>query len=218
MAALWIRGAFHDAGTYDPSAANPGGADNSVNYFLTASENGGLPGSITSDFVSGNALSKADIIQLGGQVTVTHCGGPNIPFYAGRKDATAATAQTPVGRLPEFSDSFATNLAVMKRMKFTDEEIVAIVTGSHSMGGAHKKGSGVINEAEAVFDMTPGIFDNGKPINKTSLSARFSDTALSHLIASWQTALYTDHLFKDSLMTRMLSSPCTFRRTSRCLT
>lgn len=74
MAALWIRAAFHDAGTYDPTDLS-GGADASVAHYRDAPENAGLDGSLGSKFLPNLnvKLSSADAIQLAAVVAITHC-------------------------------------------------------------------------------------------------------------------------------------------------
>jgi catalase (peroxidase I) len=80
-------------------------------------------------------LSAADALALGGAVTVRHCGGPSISYAPGRVDVTTLSGATsPQGLLPVSTDSFAANMAKMRRMGLTDIEIVALVTGSHTMG------------------------------------------------------------------------------------
>jgi catalase (peroxidase I) len=80
-------------------------------------------------------FSAADALSLGGAVTVRHCGGPSIDWAPGRIDVTSlASATSPDGLLPDAADSFAVSIAKMRRMGLTDIQIVALSTGSHSMG------------------------------------------------------------------------------------
>ena len=85
MAALWIRSVFHDAGTFDPTGNPQGGLDGSSVQFLNTTENAGLAEAMVTRF-SPNLkvnMSVADLIAIGGLVSVTHCGGPTIPFQPG---------------------------------------------------------------------------------------------------------------------------------------
>jgi catalase (peroxidase I) len=134
MAALWIRAAFHDGGTFAPGTANPGGLDSSVLSFLNVSENAGLADSMATNFVRDPniTMTKADKIALGAQVAVTHCGGPSMPFRSGRKDAVVPVS--PVGRLPSGNDTLESTRKIFQRMGWTNEDIVVLVTGSHTMG------------------------------------------------------------------------------------
>jgi L-ascorbate peroxidase len=158
MAAMWIRAAFHDAGTWDGSS---GGADNSLLSFLNEEENAGLSPSIAPKFMQNSAvqMTKADMIALAGQISVTHCGGPSMPFRAGRVDTTLPTS--PLNRIPLGNSSLAAFKPRLAAMGWTDEDLVVLVTGSHTMGGIHGKNSPSLTSKPFVpFDDTPGIFDN----------------------------------------------------------
>ncbi|KAI8903030.1 heme peroxidase [Gorgonomyces haynaldii] len=150
LAALWIRAAFHDN-------IAPG----SLPLFLQDPANLGIGDSIVTKFVSQKAfnLSRSDVIALAGQLTVAHCGGPNIAFSAGRLDATPIA---PGAFLPDDAlDSYQTMKHKLVRMGFSNEDIVVLVMGSHSMGGAHRRISPHATKKDfQPFDDTPGIFDN----------------------------------------------------------
>jgi hypothetical protein len=104
-------------------------------------------------------MSKADMIALAGQVSITHCGGLNFPFRAGRQDASTHTS--PVGRLPSGNIRLPEARPIFERMGWNNEDIVVLVTGSHTMGGVHKANSPeVTNQTFVPFDDTAGIFDN----------------------------------------------------------
>ncbi|KAJ3092905.1 hypothetical protein HK102_000881 [Quaeritorhiza haematococci] len=94
-------------------------------------------------------VSMADIINWGGIISIKACGGPDIPFRAGRKDATT---RNPPGLLPKVSTPIPDLLTQFKKLGFTAREFVAITTGAHSIGGRNKKFRG--------FDGTAGRFDN----------------------------------------------------------
>lgn len=132
LAALWIRAVFHDAGTFTASTKT-GGADGSLLTFQHEAINAGLLGSLATSFVGGYVnLSKADTISLAGAVTVTICGGPVISFQAGRIDTVVPTR--PDGLIPEADESFSQIVSKLNRMGLYNEDIVALVTGSHTMG------------------------------------------------------------------------------------
>ena len=68
---------------------------------------------------------------------------------------------SPIGRLPGADEPYASVRTKLNRLGFNNEDIVALVTGSHSMGGVHKAISPTLtNETFVPFDDTPGIFDN----------------------------------------------------------
>ena len=158
IAALWLRAAFHDAGTWNQEFKSAG-ADASLANFLNVPENAGFGNSLAPRFHSVPKFSKADSIALAAQVSVTHCGGPKINFRGGRVDATVPTS--PVGLIPNGTMGLAEVRPIFARMGWTNEDIVALVTGSHSMGGVHTENSPEITKKEFIpFDDTAGIFDN----------------------------------------------------------
>ena len=134
--ALWLRAAFHDAATYDPSKPDSiGGADGSLISMLDQPGHDGINQSIATHFSSsriGSAITQPDQIVLAAMVTVGHCGGPNMTFEAGRK--LNPNPIHPDGRVPVDTDSYSSIKARLRVMKMTDEDIVALVTGSHTLG------------------------------------------------------------------------------------
>ncbi|KAI8893343.1 heme peroxidase [Globomyces pollinis-pini] len=156
FAALWLRAVFHDTGLYDPKAINRYVAG-SLPYFLNETDNFGLNNTLASDNIPKKFFNFSDIdmIILGGQLTVTHCGGPNIPYQSGRLDTKKPVS--PVDRLPhDEKDSFATMKKKLYRLGLNDNDIVTLVAGSHSMGISPH----ATNSSFAAFDKTPGVFDN----------------------------------------------------------
>jgi catalase (peroxidase I) len=93
---------------------------------------------------------------------VTHCGGPSFGFIQYRNDAPP----TPFNGLPQkLPDDNAHTYAQMKQMLrrigFSNVDIVTLVAGSHTLGGAHSVISPhATNKSFAPFDATPGVFDN----------------------------------------------------------
>ncbi|KAJ3079563.1 hypothetical protein HK102_003693 [Quaeritorhiza haematococci] len=150
IAAEWIRASFHDAGTFD---GNSGGADGSLQFELQDAENFGLDGTIS--FFQGTKqrfpdVSMADIIDWGAITSIRACGGPDIPFRAGRVDATSRNregtlAGNPNTPIPEL-------IAAFGRQGLSARDFVALSAGSHSVGGRRFNADG--------FDGTPDRFDN----------------------------------------------------------
>ncbi|KAJ3382941.1 L-ascorbate peroxidase 3 [Entophlyctis sp. JEL0112] len=164
LAALWVRGAFHDVGKYDPSTPQKPVAS-LLPFFVDETENAGIGISVATKFASNVEFhySRADFIALAAQVTVTHCGGPSFDFYGGRTDAPANTtfASLPNALPDDFADSFTTIKQKLYRLGLDDLDIVTLVTGSHSLGGAHGAVSPhITHQTIKPFDTTPGIFDN----------------------------------------------------------
>ncbi|KAJ3404211.1 hypothetical protein CcCBS67573_g05935 [Chytriomyces confervae] len=164
LAALWLRAAFHDVGKYDPK--NPGQPVSGLlpNY-LDQVENAGIAQSIATRFapVVKFNFSRADYIALGAQVSITHCGGPSFDFMMYREDAPH---NTPFASLPhalpdDAVDSYELMKQKLYRLGLSNQEIVLLVTGSHSLGGAHKVTSPhATNKTFQAFDSSPGVFDN----------------------------------------------------------
>ncbi|KAI9333446.1 heme peroxidase, partial [Obelidium mucronatum] len=163
MAALWLRAIFHDAGTFDATDKS-GGLDASLataNETNNAEANGGIGPSLATRFIPArNPITPADMIALGGIVTVATCGGPQVDFRTGR--ASTTVPNDVMGKLPH--DAFQP-LSVIKagflRMGLTALDMLVLTTGSHTLGGAHAGISPKItNAAFLPFDSTPGVFDN----------------------------------------------------------
>jgi hypothetical protein len=158
MAALWLRATFHAAGTWKPGDSIPGGFDDLLVQTVTLKENTGMEESLAHKFTS-EPLSNADKLALGGIVGIQVCGGPQISFATGRKDLRQRTVLT--NRIPSASQSYDTIKNRLREMGWTNEDIVALATGSHTLGGAHQRNSpGITNKEFVPFDDTPGIFDN----------------------------------------------------------
>jgi hypothetical protein len=158
MAALWLRATFHAAGTWKPDDSIKGGFDDLLVQTATLKENTGMEESLAHKYTS-EPLSNADKLALGGIVGVQTCGGPQISFATGRRDNRQRTVLT--SRIPSASQSYDTIKARLREMGWTNEDIVALATGSHTLGGAHQRNSpGITSKDFVPFDDTPGIFDN----------------------------------------------------------
>jgi hypothetical protein len=133
LAALWLRAVFHDMGVIDLSNSTIPSSHGSLPFHLDKVSHSGIGESIATKFVARGNVSRADILSLTGQITVTHCGGPEIPFQFGRIDNPNAFD---LGyRLPDDAhDSYETMIRKLKRLGWGTEDIVALVTGSHSLG------------------------------------------------------------------------------------
>jgi hypothetical protein len=89
-AAEWVRTSFHDMATYD-AATGVGGLDASIQFETDRAENAGDAFNETLlsavNYFTARS-SAADLIALSTVVAVGACGGPKVPFRAGRVDAT----------------------------------------------------------------------------------------------------------------------------------
>ncbi|KAI1052732.1 hypothetical protein LB507_009971 [Fusarium sp. FIESC RH6] len=133
--AEWIRTAFHDAVTHD-KAAGTGGVDGSIFWELARPENKGDAFKNTFSFFSGfhnQRASVADLVALGTVVATGGCGGPQVPFRAGRVDAYKAG---PAG-VPEAHTNLKDTFARFTKAGFTKEDMTALVACGHAVGGVH---------------------------------------------------------------------------------
>ncbi|KAJ3091805.1 hypothetical protein HK100_007098 [Physocladia obscura] len=163
MAALWLRSVFHDAGTYDSTTTpTTGGLDASLALAAEYDDpaNDGLAAGLATRFMPvANNISKADFIALGGVVAVAHCGGPQAAYAAGRADASVPND---LARLPSNTALPESDVkAAFARMGLDAVDMLVLITGSHSLGGAHAAISpNLTSLAFDPFDDTPGVFDN----------------------------------------------------------
>jgi L-ascorbate peroxidase len=140
-APLMLRLVFHDAATYRMKSAD-GGVNGSIQYELERPENFGLKRGVnvirqlkdrlnTKDG-NNNDYSVADLIVLSAAYAVYMTHGPDM-FHAVRVGRVDATAEDPVGRMPEETLSAKEQLAVFESMGFSPKEMVALL-GSHTIG------------------------------------------------------------------------------------
>jgi hypothetical protein len=99
-------------------------------------------------------VSLADLIFLGGLLAVKECGGPNIPFHAGRADVANPN---PTGMLPDTIEPFNGLLDKFRRMGLSLREMIILSIGGHTVGFAPSE---MVQQREKVaFDQTPDRFD-----------------------------------------------------------
>jgi catalase (peroxidase I) len=79
-----------------------------------------------------NVITNPDLIALAAVVTVGHCGGPVLGFEYGRKQNPKPIH--PAGRVPEDTDSYSSIKARLRVMRMSNEDIVALVMGAHTLG------------------------------------------------------------------------------------
>ncbi|KAG6804791.1 hypothetical protein H0H93_006705, partial [Arthromyces matolae] len=68
---------------------------------------------------------------MGAVLGVASCGGPIIPYRAGRIDATQAGSAT----VPEPQQDLQTHIASFERQGFNQTEMIALVACGHTIGG-----------------------------------------------------------------------------------
>ncbi|KAK0388559.1 hypothetical protein NLU13_4802 [Sarocladium strictum] len=133
--AEWIRTGFHDMITHN-AAAGTGGLDASIFWELDRAENPGAAFTNTFSFFSGfynTRASASDLVALGVSVATGACGGPKVPFRAGRIDAGKAG---PPG-VPEPHTNLEKTLDAFVTAGFDNKDMVAMVACGHAIGGVH---------------------------------------------------------------------------------
>ncbi|KAJ3809543.1 heme peroxidase [Lentinula aff. lateritia] len=161
--AQWLRIAYHDMSTHDVDDGT-GGLDASIQFELDRPQNIGQ-GMFDSlnDFrnflFAAPFFGMADTIALGAVLAVAGCGGPLIPFSAGRVDATEAGPAT----VPEPQQDLASHTEAFRRQGFTPTEMIGLVACGHTLGGVRQVDFPlVVTDTEVdvqTFDTTTN-FDN----------------------------------------------------------
>ncbi|KAH4957435.1 hypothetical protein HBI26_100720 [Parastagonospora nodorum] len=167
-AAQWMRVLFHDFVTANVSAGT-GGVDASIGFETARSENSGSAFNDSFTFwrpFVNNAVSMADLVALGTAMSNNLCGGRNIPYRAGRIDATSAGSTTGV---PAPETDLEETLVFFERAGFDKVDSIGLTACGHTMGSVHHGGFPDVVEEIAVtpnntnggsnFDSTRGAFD-----------------------------------------------------------
>ncbi|KAL0575542.1 hypothetical protein V5O48_006416 [Marasmius crinis-equi] len=159
VAAQWIRMAFHDMSTHNVEDGT-GGLDASVIFEFDCDENVGLNRSI-GDFLGFSApfFSLADIIAAGLVVGSVSCGGPTVPYRAGRIDATSAG---PLG-VPQPQEDLQLLTERFEKAGFTQSEMIVLTACGHAFGGVTQQDfPEVLKDSSFLFfNNKTKLFDNG---------------------------------------------------------
>ncbi|KAJ7934264.1 heme peroxidase [Mycena leptocephala] len=176
--AEWLRTAYHDMATHD-ATTGLGGLDGSIQFETDRPENIGTAMNTTVEFfgpLQSKRASFADRLALGVVLAIKNCGGPAIPYRAGRIDATEAGA---LG-VPQPEQSLETHVTAFARQGFNLTEMIGLVACGHTVGGVHEidfphtvQGAITSDNPEGVvhFDDTFDVYDNhiaAQYINGTS--------------------------------------------------
>lgn len=163
-AAEWLRTGFHDTATAN-AFFKRGGLDGSLQYELTSSENKGPGLRTTVEFMAPFISSKSslsDLIALGVYASVRSCGGPAVPYRAGRLDATRKGDPG----VPQPENSVLSFQQQFERMGFTNQEMIELTACGHTLGGVHTSDfsdiidPSVVVNGQAVLDGSVAAFDN----------------------------------------------------------
>ncbi|TCD71229.1 hypothetical protein EIP91_011707 [Steccherinum ochraceum] len=157
-----LRLVFHDAIAISNKAGNVGGADGSIMKFDSI-ETGFHPNigldeiiNLQKPFVAKHNITPGDFIHFAGIVALSNCpGAPQVPFFLGRPEPTAAA---PDGLVPEpfhSVDQILDRFADAGPVGFEDVEVVWALS-AHSIAAADDVDPSV---AGTPFDSTPFMFD-----------------------------------------------------------
>lgn len=109
------------------------------------------------------------MIALAAVLAVEGCGGPIIPYSAGRVDATVAGPST----VPQPQQPLASHIASFQSQGFNESEMISLVSCGHTFGGVRQGDFPLIVTESlgatdvATFDTTPA-FDNTMWVHLTS--------------------------------------------------
>ncbi|KAI3619310.1 l-ascorbate oxidase [Moniliophthora roreri] len=187
IAAQWVRIAYHDMATHNVDDGT-GGLDGSIAYELDRPENigSGMLASI-NDFVlfTSPATGLADTIAMGAVIGVAACGGPIVPFRAGRVDATAAG---PPG-VPEPQQDLASHTESFRRQGFTESEMIALVACGHTLGGVRRE-----DFPEVIHDTSVNLttFDSTIQFDNVVVTEYLSGTTNNPLVVGPNTTTNSD--------------------------
>lgn len=193
LAPLFIRLAFHQAGTWD-AASRVGGATNASMRFPPERDyesNRGLARARTllEPLARAHGASRADVWSLAAVISVQETGGPTIPWRPGRRDQAEGPSVVPDGRLPDAATTDAGAIrAVFARMGIVrDAQIVALI-GAHALGRAHRASSGY----DGAWTRTPTRMSHGffrellgatwVPVREAGGKLRYTDAATRTLL------------------------------------
>ena len=157
---LFVRLAWHAAGTYDTNLKN-GGSNGATMRFEPECSWGANKGLDVARQVLEKVkkaypnVSYADLWTLAGSVAIESMGGPKINWIPGRTDAPDGKKIVPDGRLPNASKGADHVRDVFERLGFDDKETVALI-GAHCLGRCHTDRSGF----EGPWTRAPTTFSN----------------------------------------------------------
>ncbi|KAH8810339.1 heme peroxidase [Flagelloscypha sp. PMI_526] len=216
VAAQWVRAAYHDVGNADVGIGR-GGLDASVRFELDRDENVGT--AMTQTFHDFRLEQRppytgmADLLAMGVVFSYRVCGGPSIPYRAGRVDATQADSPG----VPKPDQDIDTHIAIFKRQGFSQSEMIALVACGHTMGGVSALNFPSIH-INNVDNMA--FFHGAKEYSHNIVSGYLDGTTPDPLIRSSNDTMNSDQrIFSsdgDKTM-QSLADPATFDKTCSSL-
>ncbi|KAJ7302645.1 heme peroxidase [Mycena albidolilacea] len=135
-ASEWLRLAYHDMATYNIETGL-GGLDASIGFETTRAQNIGTAMNTSLVFFGAfqsKTSSMSDVMALGVILAMKNCGGPSIPFRAGRIDAVTGGPET----VPEPQQDLEMHTAAFALQGFNVTEMIGLVACGHTIGGVHQ--------------------------------------------------------------------------------
>ncbi|KIK56945.1 hypothetical protein GYMLUDRAFT_173768 [Collybiopsis luxurians FD-317 M1] len=215
--AQWLRIAYHDMSTHNVDDGT-GGLDASIQYELDRSQNVG-EGMLDSlnDFNGFGIVSPffgmADVIALGAVLAVAGCGGPFVPFSAGRVDATEAGPPT----VPEPQQDLASHTESFRRQGFTPTEMIALVACGHTLGGVRQVDFPLVVTDNSTILQT---FDTTPAFDTAVVSEYLQNTTQNPLVVGPNVTTRSDFRIFSSdgnVTMQSLLSPANFNQTCSSL-
>ncbi|KAJ7848907.1 heme peroxidase [Mycena leptocephala] len=180
--AEWLRTAYHDMATHD-ATTGLGGLDGSIQFETDRPENIGTAMNTTVEFfgpLQSRRASFADRLALGVVLAIKNCGGPAIPYRAGRIDATEAGA---LG-VPQPEQSLETHVTAFARQGFNLTEMIV-----HEIDFPQTVQDAITSdnpEGVVHFDDTFDVYDN-------HIAAQYiNGTSTDPLVVGFNTATNSD--------------------------
>lgn len=149
LAAVFLRAAFHDCITAQPT--KPGsGCNGSLRLELNDRNNRRLRpfvhalNNVRREVRNGFCISVADGIQIGMAAALRHVGGPDVKNLVWDNARPRADANEPddVKELPEGGFTFSQTVAFYRRKGFSVEDAVVSNVGGHALGGFRPRSGG----------------------------------------------------------------------------
>ncbi|KAK1230735.1 hypothetical protein PQX77_006185 [Marasmius sp. AFHP31] len=213
VGAEWIRLAYHDMSTHNVEDGT-GGLDASIIFELDRPQNIGSGMSETLKDFSPSVkpfVAFADLIALGTVVALSACGGPTIPYRAGRIDATSAGPAT----VPEPHQDLASHTDAFKRQGFTQSEMIALVACGHSFGGVRNKDFPEIIQ-RPMDEVDLALFDGTRAFDNKVVTGYLDGTTPNPLVVGPNVTTNSDlRIFSSDGNATMqsIASPEVFRKT-----
>eukprot|EP00759_Apiculatamorpha_spiralis_P005485 PhF_6_TR13313/c0_g1_i1/m.21092/K00428/E1.11.1.5; cytochrome c peroxidase len=189
--ALFVRLAWHEAGTWDAARKDGFPNDASMRFAPECKHaaNAGLDiARATLDAVKQQNpnISYADLWAYAAVIAIEVAGGPKVGFRWGRTDAKSGDECPPDGRLPDASQGQQHVREVFSRMGMSDKETVALI-GAHTLGHCHADRSGYVgpwthDPIGFDNDFFGQLIDNDWIVDKSKTKLQFTDSKTRKLM------------------------------------